>query len=127
LPFVLDWTARRQQVAAWYGEALAGIPGIELPKLRKGSSHVFHLYVIQHEDREALAAHLAGKGIQTAVHYPTALPLLACYASRGFSAAQFPRAAHNQARILSLPMYPEMTREMVQHVADAIAAFQAAR
>ena len=124
LPHILDWTARRQQVAAWYGEALAGIAGIELPKMREGGTHVFHLYVIQHDDREALAAHLASKDIQTAVHYPTALPLLACYASRGFSAAQFPRAAHNQSRILSLPMYPEMTREMVKHVADSIAAYR---
>jgi dTDP-4-amino-4,6-dideoxygalactose transaminase len=127
LPFILDWTARRQQVAAWYGEALAGIPGIELPKVREGGTHVFHLYVIQHDDREALAAHLATKGVQTAVHYPTPLPLLQCYASRGFTAAQFPRAAREQARILSLPMYPEMTREMVKHVADAIASFPAAR
>jgi dTDP-4-amino-4,6-dideoxygalactose transaminase len=124
LPFVLDWTVRRQQVAAWYGEALADIPGIELPRVREGGSHVWHLYVIRHGSRDALAEHLANKGIQTAVHYPTALPLLSCYASRGFTAAQFPRAARNQSRILSLPMYPEMTREMVQYVADSIANFR---
>lgn len=124
LPHILDWTARRQQVAAWYGEALAGIAGIDLPRVRDGGTHVYHLYVIQHADRDGLAAHLAERGIQTAVHYPTALPLLQCYASRGFTAAQFPRAARNQSRILSLPMYPEMTREMVQHVADSIAAFR---
>lgn len=124
LPHILDWTARRQQVAAWYGEALAGIAGIELPKVREGGTHVYHLYVIQHAERDALAVHLADRGIQTAVHYPTALPLLKCYASRGFTAEQFPRASRNQSRILSLPMYPEMTREMVQYVADSIAAFR---
>lgn len=123
LPFILGWTARRQQVAAWYEEALAGTSGIELPKVRDGGTHVFHLYVIQHNQRDALAAHLANKGIQTAVHYPTPLPLLHCYASRGFTAAQFPQAAREQERILSLPMYPEMTREMVQYVADAINDF----
>jgi dTDP-4-amino-4,6-dideoxygalactose transaminase len=127
LPFILDWTARRQQVAAWYGEALSGIRGVELPRVRERGTHVFHLYVIRHDERDALAAHLASQGIQTAVHYPTALPLLPCYGSRGFTAAQFPRAAHNQARILSLPIYPEMTRDMVGHVADSIAAFQEAR
>jgi dTDP-4-amino-4,6-dideoxygalactose transaminase len=127
LPFILDWTTRRQQVAAWYGEALACISNIELPKVREPGTHVFHLYVIQHDDREALAVHLANKGIQTAVHYPTPLPLLRCYASRGFTAAQFPRAAREQKRILSLPMYPEMTREMVEYVADAIRAFSTVR
>lgn len=127
LPFILDWTARRQQVAAWYGEALAGISGVELPKVREGASHVFHLYVIQHFDRDALATHLANNGIQTAVHYPTPLPLLECYASRGFTAAQFPCAAREQERILSLPMYPEMTRDMVQYVADTVRAFSVVR
>ena len=124
LPHILDWTARRQQVAAWYGEALAGIDGLELPKVRESTTHVYHLYVIQHAGRDGLAAHLAERAIQTAVHYPTALPLLACYAARGFTAAQFPRAARNQSRILSLPIYPELTREMVQYVADSIAAYR---
>lgn len=124
LPHILDWTARRQQVAAWYGQALAGIDSVERPLVREGGTHVYHLYVIQHAERDALAAHLAERGIQTAVHYPTALPLLKCYASRGFTAEQFPRASRNQSRILSLPMYPELTREMVQYVADSIAAFR---
>ena len=124
LPHILDWTARRQQVAAWYGQALAGIDSVECPKVREGGTHVYHLYVIQHAERDALAVHLADRGIQTAVHYPTALPLLKCYAPRGFTAEQFPRASRNQSRILSLPMYPEMTREMVQYVADSIAAFR---
>jgi dTDP-4-amino-4,6-dideoxygalactose transaminase len=125
LAHIHDWTQRRQQVAAWYESELAAIPGIEMPKVRDGATHVWHLYVIQHDERDALAAHLAVRGVQTAVHYPIALPLMAAYGSRGFTPGDFPRAARNQSRILSLPIYPEMNEAMVKYVAGAIAEFQA--
>lgn len=125
LPHIQEWTRRRQQVAGWYERELAAIPGIEMPTVRDGAMHVWHLYVIQHGDRDALAAHLAAHGVQTAVHYPVALPLMAAYGARGFTQGDFPRAARNQSRILSLPIYPEMNEAMVKYVAGAIAEFQA--
>lgn len=126
LPHIHEWTRARQRVAGWYAERLSGVSGVELPRLRSGASHVYHLYVIQVDDREGLAAHLAQRGVQTAVHYPTALPMLPAYADRGFKASAFPRAVANQQRILSLPIYPEMTQDMVAWVADGIAEFQTA-
>jgi dTDP-4-amino-4,6-dideoxygalactose transaminase len=121
LPHIHEWTARRQQVAAWYDEQLASVTGVERPLLRAGASHVYHLYVVQVEARKEVAAHLAAQGVQTAVHYPVPLPLMEAYRHLELEARQFPRAAANAARILSLPMYPELTREQVAFVVDELA------
>lgn len=120
------WTAGRRRVADAYGRVLAGIPQIELPRVREGATHVWHLYVIKAQRREELKAFLAKQGIETAIHYPAALPLLPAYAYLGYEAGQIPRAAANQAAILSLPMFPEMTDEMISHVAATIRGFYAA-
>ena len=63
---------------------------------------------------------LKERNIETAIHYPTALPLLPCYAEHGHVSDQFPVAFANQSRILSLPIYPEMTESMLDRVADTI-------
>jgi len=118
------WTAARRQVAHWYDAALAGIPGVELPRVRPGSTHVYHLYVIRFDERDALKAHLAEQGIETAIHYPVALPLMPAYRHLEIQASDVPHAAANQGRILSLPIYPEMTRDMVEFVAAAIRSFK---
>jgi dTDP-4-amino-4,6-dideoxygalactose transaminase len=120
LPHIHEWTARRQQVAAWYDELLKDTPGIDIPLVRDGASHVFHLYVVQVDARDQVAAQLAAEGIHTAVHYPVPLPLMEAYRYLGGSPAQFPRAAANAARILSLPMYPELTRAQVERVASSL-------
>lgn len=120
-----EWTAGRRRVAEGYARSLAGIPGIDLPRVRNGATHVWHLYVIRAQRRDELKAFLAKRDIETAVHYPTALPLLPAYEYLGYQAEQLPRAAANQATILSLPMFPEMTDAMIDHVARSIREFQA--
>src|SRR5579862_1135249 len=120
LPHIHEWTRARQQVAAWYDEALREIVGIQIPRRREGASHVWHLYVVQLEDRDAVAAELGAHGIQTAVHYPRPLPLLEAYRYMGAGAAQFPVASATSHRILSLPMYPELTRQQVELIATTI-------
>jgi dTDP-4-amino-4,6-dideoxygalactose transaminase len=121
-----DWTRARQRVAAAYDRGLANIAQVERPKVRAGSTHVYHLYVVQAERRDALRSHLAERGIETAIHYPTALPLLSAYDYLGMTPAQIPRAAANQSRILSLPIYPEMTDSMVERVVVAVKEFYGA-
>jgi dTDP-4-amino-4,6-dideoxygalactose transaminase len=86
---------------------------------------VFHLYVVQHERRDALAQHLSGLGIQTVISYPTALPFLPAYARLGHAPSDFPNAYRNQSRILSIPIFPEMTRAHQEAVAGAIRSFSA--
>jgi dTDP-4-amino-4,6-dideoxygalactose transaminase len=117
------WTAARRRVAALYDEALRDVGDLVLPKVRQHATHVYHLYVVSTARRDALRSFLAERGVQTAVHYPTALPLLPAYAHLGMGKAEIPNAARNQDRILSLPIYPEMTTAMVEHVVQAVRDF----
>jgi dTDP-4-amino-4,6-dideoxygalactose transaminase len=117
------WTSRRQQIAHAYGELLHGIEGLSLPQAEPNREPVWHLYVVQHEQRDALAKHLAGRGIQTVVNYPVALPFLPAYARFGHRPIDFPVAHRHQSRILSLPIFPEITPMQMQEVADAIRSF----
>ena len=125
LPHLPAWTARRQEVARTYGELLAGIDGLTLPQVAHGRDPVWHLYVVKHEQRDALAKHLAGRGIQTVVNYPVALPFLPAYRRFGHRSTDFPVAHHHQSRILSLPIFPEITAAQMQAVAEAIRSFRA--
>lgn len=123
LPHLPLWTARRQEIAGAYGRLLAGIPGVELPKVAPGREHVYHLFVIRSEQRDALATHLASRGIQTVINYPVALPFLPAYARLKHRPQDFPNAHYNQSRILSLPIFPEITESQLQTVATAIREF----
>jgi dTDP-4-amino-4,6-dideoxygalactose transaminase len=127
LPHIDAWTAGRQRVAALYDRLLAGVGDIEVPRVRAGATHVYHLYVVRTAARDALKNFLAERSVETAVHYPTALPLLAAYRRLGYSASDIPRAARNQQTILSLPMFPEMTPPMIEYVAATTREFFAQR
>ena len=119
------WTKRRQELARAYAELLGAIPGLALPRTAPGREHVHHLYVVRHEQRDALARHLAAAGIQTVVSYPTALPFVPAYARLAHRPEQFPNAFASQSRILSLPIFPEMTHEQMGAVAAALEGFAA--
>lgn len=117
------WTAARRSIAARYDALMADAPGISTPKVADGREHVYHLYVIRHERRDALAEHLKAAGIQTVINYPCALPLLPAYRRFGHRPEEFPAAFRNQSRILSLPIFPEMSDQQVESVVTAIRSF----
>ncbi|HEY4749273.1 MAG TPA: DegT/DnrJ/EryC1/StrS family aminotransferase [Steroidobacteraceae bacterium] len=121
------WTALRREIAAEYVRDLAGVAGLTLPREAPGRQHVYHLFVVQHERREQLAHHLAACGVQTAVNYPVALPFLPAYRRLAYTPASFPVAYRHQSRILSLPIFPEMTTEQRSAVVAGIRAFAADR
>jgi dTDP-4-amino-4,6-dideoxygalactose transaminase len=123
LPYILEWTQRRNVNASLYNKYLQGIEGIVIPAVRPESRHSYHLYMIRAQRRDALQEYLKGMGIETLVHYPTPLPFLPAYQYLGHTRADFPVAAQLQPEILSLPMYPEMTEEMIVHIAGAIQQF----
>ena len=123
LPYILQWTARRIHNATLYNNYLQGINEISIPAVRPDTMHSYHLYVIRAKQRDKLAQWLKDHGIETAVHYPVALPNLPAYQYLGYSALDFPVATALQTEILSLPMYPELTEEMIREVADSIKAF----
>ncbi|MBC7483252.1 MAG: DegT/DnrJ/EryC1/StrS family aminotransferase [Rhizobacter sp.] len=117
------WTKVRQELAAEYDRRIEGIPGVERPVTAPGREHVYHLYVIQHAQRDALARHLGAQGVQTAINYPVALPFVPAYARLGHTPADFPNAYRDQSLILSLPIFPEMTTEQISMVVASIQEF----
>lgn len=113
--------ARRRELAAIYDAALAG-GAVRPPAVRPGVSHVYHQYVIQHPDRDVLAARLADAGVGTAVHYPQAAHQMPGYAGRvALGPGGLPVTEALLPRILSLPVHPELTREQVERVAREVA------
>lgn len=123
LPHLRRWTAERRRVAGFYDRALEGIAQVQSPCIAEGRSHVYHLYVIRCDRRDELKKHLAGQGIATVLNYPKALPFYPAYDYLGHKPDDFPDAYANQSRILSLPIYPEMTAEQVSYVAGKIREF----
>jgi len=122
LPRLKAWNARRQAIAARYTAGLAGLP-LELPLTAPGNDHVFHVYAILTERRDALQQFLADRGVPTLIYYPRPLHLQAVYADLGLREGQFPRAEAVSRRILPLPMYPELTDEQVEFVVEQVCQF----
>jgi dTDP-4-amino-4,6-dideoxygalactose transaminase len=123
LPHLPAWTEARRRVAARYDELLKCVGDLVTPKVAPGREHVYHLYVIRTDKRDALRKHLTDAGIATVLNYPKALPFYPAYAYLGHIPQDFPVAYANQSRILSLPIYPEMSREMIDHVSSCIRSF----
>ena len=111
---------RRREIAAMYNERLAGVPGIVLPEERGWIRCVYHQFVIRSERRDALAAGLAERGVQTLVHYPVPVHLQPAYSGRGLTAGPMVETERAAREVLSLPMFPELTDEQVERVAAAV-------
>ncbi len=114
------WNSRRAKIAARYNSGLKRLP-LGLPVTPPGFKHIFHLYSITTQKRDALAAHLEKRGIGAAVYYPSPLHLEPCFRSLGYRNEDFPVAEKICRQILSLPVYPELTES---NQAIAIAAIQ---
>lgn len=115
-----SWLEARRRNAARYSSLLAET-GIALPAAPEYSRHTYHLYVIRVPNRDSVAARLNAAGIDTGLHYPVALPFLEAYADRGFAAGDFPVAYAQMAKLLSLPMFAELTSEMIEYVCEHLA------
>lgn len=123
LKYLELWTTKRNKAAQLYNELLKNVPGIVVPKTADGVSHVWHLYVIQHDRRDELAKFLADRGISTAIQYPVALPFLPAYERLGHEPQDFPVAHGHQTKILSLPIFPDISEEQIVHVVNSIKDF----
>jgi dTDP-4-amino-4,6-dideoxygalactose transaminase len=123
MPHLERWTKERQRVAARYDAGLADLKAISTPVAFKGREHVYHLYVVRHEHRDDLAAHLRTNGVATVINYPLALPFVPAYAYLGHAAEEFPNAFANQSRILSIPVFAEMTDAQIDYVIAQVSFF----
>ncbi|MBU1011381.1 MAG: DegT/DnrJ/EryC1/StrS family aminotransferase [Bacteroidetes bacterium] len=123
LTHILNWTSKRIERAALYDNYLKEINEIILPVIRPNTKHTFHLYVIRCQQRNRLADFLKQNGVETAIHYPTALPNLPAYSYLNHSPNDFPIATAYQDEILSLPMFPELNEEEISYIAELIKTF----
>lgn len=122
-----DWVTRRKMHAEAYDAALSGIPGIVPPCTAPGASRAHSLYTVRVLEgrRDRLAAHLAARGIQTAVHYPRPLHMQPALSRLGSALHDLPNSERAADEVLSLPLYPELTTAQRDHVAEAIRLFLA--
>ena len=119
LKYLDQWNQMRQNNARIYNELLSEIPGIVTPRVLEGATHVYHLYVIRVErgNRDELREYLQEKGIGTGIHYPIPVHLTKAFEYLGYKEGDFPVTEDLARRIVSLPMYPELTREQIEYVA----------
>jgi dTDP-4-amino-4,6-dideoxygalactose transaminase len=119
LPKLDEWNERRRAIAAAYGDRLAGLP-LVLPQAAGWAEPVWHLYVVQSDDRDALAAALGEAGVQTLIHYPIPPHRQEAYADLGLPRGAFPIAARLADTVLSLPMGPHLTSGETERVVEAV-------
>lgn len=119
LPHLNKWNARRAEIAARYSAAFAKLP-LQLPVTAPGNTHIFHVYAVLSENRDALQKALADGGVPTLIYYPLPLHLQKLYSDLGFQPGDFKVAEEISKKILPLPMYPELTNEQVDYVCSVI-------
>ena len=123
LHYLREWNRKRAAHAECYRALLDGVPGLRLQSRLPSSTHVYHLFVIETDRRDALKKHLNERGIQTGIHYPTPIHLQKAYADLGYKNGDFPNAETLALTILSLPMFAELTENQIEYVCEQIRSF----
>ena len=123
LRHLAEWQRARRSNAAEYTRLLQQVPGIMPPQEPEGLEHVYHQYTIRTEQRDALQQHLAARRIGSTVYYPYPLHLQPLYRPLGHKAGDFPHSERAAQEVLSLPMYPELRKDQIARVVEAIAEF----
>jgi dTDP-4-amino-4,6-dideoxygalactose transaminase len=123
LPHLEEWNEARRRAAVLYDELLAGTGDVRTPEVPEGATPIYHLYMIRTARRDGLARHLGERGVATGIHYPVPVHLTPAYANLGYSRGDFPVAERLADEVLSLPMYPEITKEAARYVAGAVRDF----
>lgn len=118
-----SWNEARRQNAKYYDELLSKVPGVTIPAKANGVVSVYHLYVILVNDRDGLQKFLNEKGIGAGLHYPVPLHLQKAYSNQGYKEGDFPVTENVASRLLSLPMFPELTRHQIEYVAQCVREF----
>jgi len=111
--------AKRRANAEHYRRRLSGCSRLQCPTEAAGEFCVYHTFIIQADKRDELVRHLVSRGIETAIHYPTPIHLMTVGRKMGHKPGDFPETERQAGRILSLPIYPELTGDQLDEVADA--------
>ncbi|MBY0358127.1 MAG: DegT/DnrJ/EryC1/StrS family aminotransferase [Candidatus Obscuribacterales bacterium] len=132
-----QWNAQRNTVAQWYAEALKSCPGLSIPQISTGNTHVWHQYTVKvsigNDDkanrafRDQLISDLAAAGVSSMCYYPVPLHVQKSFASAGYKEGDFPVSEALSAQVISLPMYPELTWSQVNQVSKTLTALLTAK
>jgi len=115
--------SKRRENAYIYNSLLKDIEEIEIPKIEDKCLPVYHLYIIKTEFRDALQEHLKKNNIQSGVHYPISIYELECYENKLKNSSYPEKSINNSKKILSLPMYPDLSKEEIERVCNTIKNF----
>jgi dTDP-4-amino-4,6-dideoxygalactose transaminase len=116
------WNAARREAARAYDALLARVPGVTRPVTLAGNEHVWHLYVVRVPGRDRVLERLHAAGVGAGVHYPVPIHLQPAFAGLGHRRGEFPATEAAAAEVLSLPIFPGITRAQQEHVAGALVA-----
>lgn len=123
LPHLAAWSAKRRENAVYYDAAFADMSEVQPPHVDPANEHIFHQYTLRVERRDDLRRWLTARGIGHAVYYPLPLHLQPCFAYLGYKPGTCPEAERAAAEVISLPIYPELTRAQLDEVVDAVRSF----
>ena len=123
LKYIAEWTADRMRIGDRYLRNLAGTHGLVLPYTHPEASHVYHLFVVRCDRRDELQSWLDQNGVKTVIHYPIPPHLQEAYKSSGFKKGDYPMAEMLAETSLSLPLFPGISDDQVDHVSDLVRKF----
>jgi dTDP-4-amino-4,6-dideoxygalactose transaminase len=123
LPFLAKWSAKRRENAAYYSAAFADVAEIGTPYVEPANESIFNQYTIRVSRRDKLREYLSAKGIGHSVYYPLPLHLQPCFAYLGYKAGACPESEKAANEVLSLPVFPELTRAQLDEVISAVRGF----
>ena len=123
LPHLAKWSEGRRKNARHYDEAFRDVPEITTPYVAPENETIFNQYTLRVPRRDELQAHLKAKGIGSSVYYPLPLHLQPCFAYLGYREGQCPEAERASKEVISLPIYPELSKSQLDEVAGAVRSF----
>ena len=123
LPYLEGWAEGRRRNAALYDQILTGVEGVQTPVTLPGNHHVYNQYTLKVERRDELRSFLTEKGIGNGLYYPLGLHLQECFAGLGGREGDLPVTEALTRKVVSLPIFPELTEGQVTEVGEAVRAF----
>lgn len=121
LPRLEEWTQRRRAIAEKYRNEIG--QWVHCPNDNEDTYSVYHTFIVQTDQRDALQAHLKSKGIDSKIHYPIAIHQQAAASNNASAQERYPMTEQQVKTILSLPVYPELTDEQVQYICDSVKSY----
>ena len=113
------WNARRREIVNEYNEAFKGLD-LVIPYCNANVDHVYHMYILQSENREEILAKLKEKGVATGVYYPVPLHLQKVYKDLGYNEGDMPVSEYLSHRTFAIPVYPELNEEQIKYIIDSV-------